>query len=215
MPEAVDEEQPNTFWGRIRQGFSINENNVINPEIAHLPVVVFCGSLVGMMVGGRYGVRIRGATSISNNQLTVYKNSVQAERAYFSAILLGFFQYGSRWGWRAGLYSGIYSTTLTGMSIGRNKEDALSYIVSGAVTGTVYKIFSGFRGIIVGGALGAAICIPVGICMQCLAYFIPYQQILKEDIARQKAERKQHLKLTENVLNRMKNELEDFVNSED
>ena len=208
----IDEKKPSTFWGRVKQAFTKNEYGEIRPEIAHIPVVVFCGSLVGMMVGGRYGARIRGASNISSNKLTVYTSSVQAERDYFSAVLLGFFQYGCRWGWRAGLYSGIYSTTLTAMSIGRDKEDALNYIAAGATTGTVYKIFSGFRGIIVGAVFGAGICVPIGLTMQGLGYFIPYDKLLKEEMAAENAKKKQKLEITEKILDRMEKEFESSKN---
>ncbi len=209
---VLDNEKPSTFWGRVRKAFSKNEYGEIRPEIAHIPIVVFCGSLVGMMVGGRYGTRIRGASNIASNKLTVYTSSVQAEREYFSAILLGFFQYGSRWGWRAGLYSGIYSTTLTAVSIGRDKEDALNYIAAGATTGSVYKLFSGFRGILGGALFGAGICTPIGLTMQGLGHFIPYERVLKDEIAAQNAKKIQQLEMTEKILDRMEEEFENSKN---
>ena len=207
-----NDEKPNTFLGRVEQAFSKNEFGEIRPEIAHIPVVVFCGSLVGMMIGGRYGARIRGASNITSNKLTVYTSSVQAERDFFSATLLGFFQYGCRWGWRAGLYSGIYSTTLTAVSIGRDREDALNYIAAGATTGSVYKIFSGFRGILGGAIFGAGICTPIGLTMQGLGYFIPYENVLKDEIAAQKAKKRQQLEVTERILDQMEKEFESSKN---
>ena len=209
---VIDNEKPDTFWGRVKQAFSKNEYGEIRPEIAHIPVVVFCGSLVGMMVGGRHGVRIRGASNIATNKLTVYTSTVQAHRDYFSAILLGFFHYGCRWGWRAGLYSGIYSTTLTVLSIGREKEDSLNYIVAGATTGTIYKIFSGFRGIFVGAILGAGICTPIGLTMQALGHFIPYEKVLKDEIAAANAKEKEKLEATGKILDRIQKELESSEN---
>ena len=209
---VIDGEKPDTFWGRVKRAFSKNEYGEIRPEVAHIPVVVFCGSLVGMMVGGRYGLRIRGASNIATNKLTVYTSSVQAQRDYFSAILLGFFHYGCRWGWRAGLYSGIYSTTLTAVSIGRDKEDALNYIAAGATTGIIYKIFSGFRGILVGAILGAGICTPIGLTMQGLGHFIPYEKVLKDEIAATNVKEKQKLEVTEKILDRMQKELENSKN---
>ena len=212
MSEWMEDGKPSNFWGRVKWAFSKNEYGEIRPEIAHIPVVVFCGSLVGMMVGGRHGVRIRGASNIASNKLTVYTSSVQAQREYFSAILLGFFQYGCRWGWRAGLYSGIYSTTLTTLSIGRDKDDALNYIAAGGATGTVYKLFSGVRGIVVGAVLGAGICAPIGLCMQGLGYCIPYERLLKDEIALQNEKKKEQLALTERILERMEKELENSKN---
>ena len=209
---VIDDGKPNTFWGRVKWAFSKNEYGEIRPEIAHIPVVVFCGSLVGMMVGGRYGTRIRGASNIASNQLTIYTSSAQAQRDHFSAILLGFFQYGCRWGWRAGLYSGIYSTTLTAVSIGQDKEDALNYIAAGATTGTVYKLFSGFRGILVGALFGAGICTPIGLTMQGLGHFIPYEKVLKDEIAVQNAKKKQRLEVTGKILDRMENEYDSSKN---
>lgn len=202
----------NTFWARVKLAFSKDENGEIRPEIAHIPIVVFCGSLVGLMIGGRHGARIRGVSTISSNKLTVYTSSTEAERHYFSAVLLGYMQYGCRWGWRTGLYSGIYSTTLTAMSIGRDKDDAMNYVAAGAATGMVYKIFSGFRSAIVGAVLGGAICAPIGLCMQVLGQFVPYERVLKETREREKASKMERLQATERILEGMETELEDFKN---
>lgn len=205
-------EKPGTFWARVKWAFTKNEYEEIRPEISHIPIVVFCGSLVGLMVGGRHGARIRGASNIASNKLTVYTTSVQAERDHFSAVLLGFFQYGCRWGWRAGLYSGIYSTALTTMSIGRDRDDALNYITAGATTGTVYKLFSGFHGILIGSILGAGICIPIGLTMQGLGYFIPYEKVLKDEILAQNSKQKERLEATEKILDKMEKEFESSKN---
>lgn len=201
-----------TFLERVKLAFSKDEYGEIRPEVAHIPIVVFCGSLVGLMIGGRHGARIRGRATIENNKLTVYTSSHQAEREYLSRVLLGYFQYGCRWGWRTGLYSGIYSTSLTAMSIGREKDDALNYIVAGAATGTVYKIFSGFRGVIVGAVLGAGICTPIGLFMQGIGLFIPYEKVLKETREIEKASRMEHLQTTEKILMGIERELEDSRN---
>ena len=202
----------NAFWARVKLAFSKDENGEIRPEIAHIPIVVFCGSLVGLMIGGRHGARIRGASTISSNKLTVYNSSTQAERHYFSAALLGYMQYGCRWGWRTGLYSGIYSTILTTMLIGRDKDDAVNYVVAGAATGTVYKILPGFRGVVVGAVLGGTICAPIGLCMQVLGQFVPYERVLKETREKEKAIKMECLQAKERILEGMETELEDSKN---
>ncbi|CAB4019891.1 Hypothetical predicted protein, partial [Paramuricea clavata] len=50
---VIENGKPNTFWDRVKWAFSKNEYGEIRPEIVHIPVVVFSGSLVGMIVGGR------------------------------------------------------------------------------------------------------------------------------------------------------------------
>lgn len=81
--------------------------------------------------------------------------------------------------------------------------------MAGATTGTVYKIFSGFRGIITGAVLGAGICTPIGLFMQGLGHFVPYEKVLKEMREKEKTSRTEKLQISENILKGMEMELED------
>ena len=110
---------------------------------------------------------------------------------------------------RTGVYAGIYSTTLTALSVGRDKDDAMNYIIAGATTGTIYKVFSGFRGIITGAILGAGICTPIGLGMQALGYFIPYEKVLRETREMEKEKKQKQFKTVESIVDRMEKELED------
>ena len=77
-------------------------------EIQHIPSVVCYTSAFAFLLGGQFGKRIADDHYRRHNQLTVYQSAMHAQRQYQASVALGFAKYGGRWGWRAGVFSGIY-----------------------------------------------------------------------------------------------------------
>ena len=77
-------------------------------EIQHIPRVVVYTSVFAFLFGGQFGKRIIDENFRRHNQLTVYDSVMHAKRQYQASVALGFVKYGSRWGWRAGLFSGVF-----------------------------------------------------------------------------------------------------------
>ena len=90
-----------------------------------------------------------------------------------AAALKGFVRYGSRWGWKLGLFAGIFTMGRTLSSVYRNKDDVFNYVVAGSefsmhlygfvssdsfslvgVTGGVFKVRHGIKPVIGGAFLG-------------------------------------------------------------
>lgn len=65
-------------------------------------------SVFAFLFGGQFGKRIIDENFRRHNQLTVYESVMHAKRQYQASVALGFVKYGSRWGWRAGLFSGVF-----------------------------------------------------------------------------------------------------------
>lgn len=149
---------------------------------------VFFGSITGFLIGGRMGARVSGNDHMISNQLTIYPSKMQAHREYHSAVVKGFVRNGSRWGWRLGLFAGIYSAFLTVLTEYRDKEDALNLVAAGAATGTAYKLFSGVRGIIVGTIFGTCFSIPIALAVQGIVLVLPSE--IKENYVKLRLERR-------------------------
>lgn len=77
-------------------------------EIQHIPNVVLYTSTFAFLFGGQFGRRIADDYFRRHNQLTVYESVMHAKRQYHASVAMGFVKYGGRWGWRAGLFSGVY-----------------------------------------------------------------------------------------------------------
>jgi len=199
---------------RITQSISSGESDIYR----NLCLATGVGSIMGFCVGGRLGARVAGKDHILANQLTTYKYKMQAHREYHSAVIDGFIRNGCRWGWRAGVFAGLYSATTTLMGEYRNKYDGLNYLVAGATTGAVYKVIHGFRGVIVGTIVGTLCSLPVAVISHAVIWMVPEDVKQKIDqLDREEKERRnqpiiepwqRNLGLTEQMISQMENDLD-------
>ena len=54
-------------------------NGKLSEKMEYVPTIVCVGSIIGLLIGGRFGARIGGRNYIESNQLTVYKSKTHAE----------------------------------------------------------------------------------------------------------------------------------------
>ncbi|EDO30469.1 predicted protein [Nematostella vectensis] len=200
-------------WDRVKALVQLDDNNQLAEEVQDIPTIICVGSIFGFLLGGQYGVRIRADSFLRQNKLTVYKSAMHAQRSFQSAKTLGFVRYGCRWGWRLGWFAGLYSFMLAATTSYRNKEDALNYVAAGASTGAIYKLFGGWRSMVVASGLCATISLPIGLLSQYgNTYLIPeeYRQKLQEKKEKEREEWRQKLQKTDVLIKGM----EDDVNKE-
>lgn len=195
-------------WDRVKALFDVSEGKGPREEIQHIPRVVVYTSVFAFLFGGQFGKRIIDENFRRHNQLTVYDSVMHAKRQYQASVALGFVKYGSRWGWRAGLFSGVFSILLVASEAYRNTDDALNYVASGASTGALYNIFSGWRKMVVGVVIGGGLSAPVGLMAQVGNAILPEEykpKKLEDD--RKAQEWEQQLEATSSFIQAMEKEL--------
>lgn len=205
-------------WDRVKALFDLSDGKGPKEEIQHIPSVVCYTAAFAFLFGGQFGKRIADDHYRRHNQLTVYQSAMHAKRQYQSSVALGFVKYGSRWGWRAGVFSGIYSFLLVATEAYRNKDDALNYVASGASTGALYNIFSGWRKMVVGILIGGGLSLPVGLIAQVGNAILPEDYKLKrkqEVMADKTQEWNQRLEATSSLIEAMEKELNEDNKSQD
>eukprot|EP00794_Sanderia_malayensis_P006068 gene6068-6770_t len=168
---AKDEKPQISAWDRVKILYYSRDSDLYS----NAPQAVGMGSITGFLIGGRIGARLSGTEHITGHQLTVYSSKIQAHREYHSAVVKGFVRNGC-------------SAVFTTLQEYRDKEDVINYIATGAVTGATYKLFSGFRGIVVGTVLGSSFSIPVAMVAQGFMLLLPRD--IKEKYRESKAESK-------------------------
>uniref|UniRef100_A0A8C5L9G0 Complex I assembly factor TIMMDC1, mitochondrial n=1 Tax=Jaculus jaculus TaxID=51337 RepID=A0A8C5L9G0_JACJA len=84
------------------------------------------------------------------------------------AATRGFIRYGWRWSWRTGLFVTIFNTVNTGLTVYRNKSSLSHFVIAGAVTGGLFRINLGLRGLVAGGILGTLLGLPMGSLLMAL-----------------------------------------------
>lgn len=174
------------------------------PEMEQIRTVMFTTTVFAFVFGGRFGYRIVDDSFRRHNQLTVYESVMHAQRRYHASVVVGFVKYGWRWGWRAGAFAGVYSFLVVALEAYRNRYDALNFMASGASTGVLYNILSGWRKMAVGAALGGGLSLPLGILAQAGNAILPEEYKLNrkqpEECSVEKEEQKQILKATTSSL---------------
>ena len=129
--------------------------------------------------------------------------------------MLGFVRQGAKWGWKMGLFAGIFSGCNILLTQYRDREDGMNLIASGAITGTLFRVRYGVKPAIGGLVLGTLISLPIGLVVQGLDLLL----VSKEERERMKRKRfeqrrkreqmwNERLKVTETIVGDLEFELE-------
>ncbi|XP_066916410.1 complex I assembly factor TIMMDC1, mitochondrial-like [Clytia hemisphaerica] len=146
---------------KVKNLFKPDNEGHYNRNLFLVSQCVCGGSLAGFLIGGRIGARVGAVEHIENTTLSVYTSSVHAQREYHGRVFMGFLRNGSKFGWRAGVFSGLYSLLLVTLNEASDtNNNASSFLISGALTGIVYKCLSGWRSMVVGAIIGSALSVP-------------------------------------------------------
>ncbi|CAF4776373.1 unnamed protein product [Pieris macdunnoughi] len=154
---------PITGWERVRQMFTVNEDDVISIELHNVIQASLFGAFVGVCYGGFLKSKDAYISFLENNQATIFKSTFEAKRKLQDYVTIAFAKGAVRWGWRLFIFTGMYTLIATTISIYRDKNSVLEYVVAGAVTGSLYKVNLGLAATLVGAGLGAALSLIAGI----------------------------------------------------
>ncbi|CAI9580244.1 unnamed protein product [Staurois parvus] len=145
------------------------------------------GVLVGAVYGGVPAARFSREQFIQKSRAEIYQHRVEAVRAAHNAAIRGFIRYGFRWGWRIGAFVTIFNGVSSGLSAYRDKVVIGHYAAAGAVTGGLFRMSLGLRGLIGGSVIGALLGVPVGALSSVL------QALMGEDLREYKRRQRHQL----------------------
>uniref|UniRef100_A0A8B9RHU6 Complex I assembly factor TIMMDC1, mitochondrial n=1 Tax=Astyanax mexicanus TaxID=7994 RepID=A0A8B9RHU6_ASTMX len=163
LPKHVGRpEFPDTGWDRIKdliqpetgQGYSEELKNVVKSGIT--------AALVGMVYGGLPAGRHARERYIQLSQAEIFRNRADAVRSAHNAAIRGFVRYGWRWSWRMAAFVTLFNSVSTGLSVYRDENAMSHFAAAGAVTGGVFRMNLGLRGLVAGTIIGAALGVPAG-----------------------------------------------------
>ncbi|XP_038210491.1 RPII140-upstream gene protein [Zerene cesonia] len=144
--EKSDQEAPITGWERVKRMYSKNEYEEFSIEIHNIAQASMSGIFFGACYGGFIKSRDAYLYFIENNQAAVFNSTFQA-KVNFEIILL---------------YCSLIATTI---SVYRDKNSVIEYMIAGAVTGAVYKANLGLAASLVGAGLGTALSLVGGLAI--------------------------------------------------
>ncbi|XP_017117478.1 RPII140-upstream gene protein [Drosophila elegans] len=139
---------------RLKQMFSIDEFGSISSELNSIYQAGFLGFLIGAIYGGVTQSRVGYMNFMENNQATAFKSHFDAKKKLQDQFTVNFAKGGFKWGWRVGLFTTSYFGIITCISVYRGKSSIYEYLAAGSVTGSLYKMNLGLRGMAAGGIIG-------------------------------------------------------------
>lgn len=173
VPRLVGKpEFPDTGWDRIKDLFEREQNQRYPEELSNVIKGGFAAAVGGMIYGGLPAARHARQSFIRLSQAEIYTSRVEAVRSAHHAAIRGFIRYGWRWSWRVTAFVTLFNSVSTGLSVYRDKTVLSHYAAAGAVTGGLFRVNLGLRGVVAGTVIGAAMGLPTGaliLAMQSLS----------------------------------------------
>ncbi|XP_051915252.1 complex I assembly factor TIMMDC1, mitochondrial isoform X1 [Hippocampus zosterae] len=155
-------EFPDTGWDRIKDLFQKDATQGYPEEVTSVVKSGLVASLAGLIYGGLPAARHARQRYIQLSQAELYTSRVEAVRSVHHAAIRGFVRYGLRWSWRVAAFVSLFNSVTTGLSVYRDKYTLGNYAAAGAVTGGLFRLNLGPRGLVAGTIIGAALGIPTG-----------------------------------------------------
>lgn len=155
-------------WDRLRQLFVKDEQRKISKEIDYICRAALSAGIIGWAYGGIPAFIYAKRRYIEQSQAEIYHNRFDAVQSAHRAATRGFIRYGWRWSWRTAVFVTIFNTVNTGLTVYRNKDALSHFAIAGAVTGGLFRINLGLRGLVAGGIIGALLGTPMGSLLMAL-----------------------------------------------
>ncbi|XP_057657999.1 RPII140-upstream gene protein [Diorhabda carinulata] len=153
-----------TGWERVKKIFEADEFGNLTNEVTSILQVAAMSSFIGAIYGGVINSRSAYLEFMRSNEATSFENHLDAKRKLQDAVTISFGKGAFKWGWRITLFSTTFVAVSTIIQTYRGNYGISEYVVSGVVTGTMYKFNMGPRGWIVGGGLGGVLGFICGGC---------------------------------------------------
>ncbi|KAM6224555.1 complex I assembly factor TIMMDC1, mitochondrial [Rhynchocyon petersi] len=168
VPYAPESHYPESGWDRLRELFTNDERQRTSEELQNIYRATISAGIIGFAYGGIPAFIHAKQRYIENSQAEIYHNRFEAVQSAHRAATRGFIRYGWRWSWRTMMFVTIFNTVNTGLNVYRNKNALSHFAIAGAVTGSLFRINLGLRGLVAGGVIGALLGTPVGSLLMLL-----------------------------------------------
>ncbi|XP_036901454.1 complex I assembly factor TIMMDC1, mitochondrial [Sturnira hondurensis] len=165
-------------WDRLRELFVKDEQQRMSKELENIYRAAVSAGIIGWAYGGIPAFIHAKQRYIEQSQAEIYHNRFDAVQSAHRAATRGFIRYGWRWSWRTTVFVTIFNMVNTGLNVYRDKNALSHFVIAGAVTGSLFRINLGLRGLVAGGIIGALLGTPIGSLLMALQKY--YGETLQE-----------------------------------
>ena len=170
----------NLNWERVKSRLSPYRNKSPTREMTQWSLNVLCTTVVVAFLGGKIGGRILKDRFIHYSKAQVYHTAVDAHRRMHSYSVRGAVNLGSKWAWKVGAFTAVYSGVEISLSVYRDRRDILNYMCAGAVAGPLFYVVRGIRPMIGGAFMGIVLSVPLGMVGWVLESIIDWAEVGKD-----------------------------------
>ncbi|KAI6652302.1 Complex I assembly factor TIMMDC1, mitochondrial-like [Oopsacas minuta] len=152
----------NPNWERVKSRLSPYRNKTPTREMRQWSLNVLATTFVGVFLGAKIGGRFLRERFIHYSKAQVYHTVVDARRRMHSYSVRGAVNLGTKWGWKVGIFTAVYSGVQISLGIYRDRKDVLNYVCAGAVAGPLFYVVRGIRPMVGGAFVGMILSVPLG-----------------------------------------------------
>uniref|UniRef100_A0A8C4QPG9 Complex I assembly factor TIMMDC1, mitochondrial n=1 Tax=Eptatretus burgeri TaxID=7764 RepID=A0A8C4QPG9_EPTBU len=156
-----------TGWDRVRRMFR-QEQQTLSEEVDDMIRLVFMAGVGGVLFTGLPAGRLAYHRFLERADGEVYRHPVEGIRACHNAAIKGFLRVGVPMGFRASIFMLMFSGTGIVLDAYLNKKSFTHYLTAGAVSGSLFRVFLGAKGMISGAVLGSVFGIPAGLTLMAM-----------------------------------------------
>lgn len=187
FPTGLQAPDSESGWSRVRELYQRNEHGEYPQEAEFIMKSALTGAMIGLVYGGIPAARLSREQYIKHSHAEVFRHRIEAVRSVHNAAIRGFLRYGFRWGWRVATFVTIFNCVSTGLSAYRDKVVVSNFAAAGAVTGGLFRLNLGLRGLVGGSVIGAFLGVPAGALISGL------QLLAGEDLRARRRQDRQRL----------------------
>lgn len=170
----TETKQVNPNWERVKERLSPYRNKTPTREMRQWSLNVIATTVVGGLLGARIGGRFLKERYIHYSKAQVYHTIVEAQRRMHSYSVRGAVNLGTKWGWKVGLFTAVYSGVQISLGVYRERRDVLNYMCAGAVAGPLFYVTRGVKPMVGGAFMGMVLSVPLGMAGWCLDSIIDW-----------------------------------------
>ncbi|XP_053421413.1 complex I assembly factor TIMMDC1, mitochondrial [Nycticebus coucang] len=165
-------------WDRLRELFVKDKHERWSKELQDILKASVSAGILGWAYGGIPAFVHAKQRYIEQSQAEIYYNRFDAVQSAHRAGTRGFLRYGWRWSWRTAMFVTVFNTVNTSLTVYRNKSALSHFVIAGGVTGSLFRINLGLRGVVAGGIIGALLGTPIGSLLMALQKY--YGETIQE-----------------------------------
>ncbi|XP_011306121.1 RPII140-upstream gene protein [Fopius arisanus] len=196
--------QKYTGMTAVRRMLTPDQYGELSPELVTAVHMSATSTLMGILYGAVIQGREAWYAFIENNQATQFANHLEAKKLLQDKVTLAMGRGALKWGYRIGAFSTMFIFINTCIAAYRGEPGILEYVGAGVITGGLFKVNLGPKGMVAGSVVGGFLGFLGGAASLTLLYLTGYTM---DDI--EKVQHDMHASRNEAVRNAMKYQLLD------